>query len=340
MEFASVDSFAASAKTPLRPLADPDDPDKEHIVGSTKQDHWIYVPGRSRLIRVHMTPRRHLFVPLEKNSPVKLNLLDNARTTEATFENDESTVHNDSWRSKNVEPLEKPWTGKTLFQIRKGEGKIDTPVSSENPTSSSSRAPPSAEERDREIVEDDFIDNPPSLPAALARIHARLAKRSELVKLHQKHYHMNMEQFKFRTHALHLPKSAHDQHQETLDSRGTRQKSKNAPSRSRTSGLRSEIFGEMTFLDHCEITIPGGAKIVILVILDGATTLLTAQPVGSVGEKESIRCFRDYLENYQLQPKYVVADRAFMTPDGNAYINVLIYGLIEQRRPTVSSRSK
>ena len=125
--FLSVDSFAASAKTPVPPLADADDPDKEHIVGSTKQDHSIYVPGRSRLIRVHLTPRRHLFVPQE-NSPVKLKLLDNARTTEATFENDESVVHNDNWRGKNVEPLEKPWTGKTLFRIGKDEGTVDAPV--------------------------------------------------------------------------------------------------------------------------------------------------------------------------------------------------------------------
>ena len=313
--FLSVDSFASSAKAPIRPLADPDDPDKEHTIGNTKQDHWIYIPGRNRLIRVHITPRRHLFVPLEKNSPVKLMTLDNARTTEASFENDEAIVLNDNWRSKNTEPLEKLWTGKTLFQIRKGEGKIDAPVVGSNPTSSSSRSPPPAETHDQEIVEDDFLDNPPSLPAALARIHARLAKRQELVKLHQKHYHMNMEQFKFRTKALHLPKSVYDQYQEILDSCGTCQKNKNAPSRSRTSGLRSEIFGEMTFLDHCEITIPGDSKIVILVILDGATTLLTAQPVGSVGEQESIKCFRDYLENYQLQPKYVVADRAFMTPE-------------------------
>ena len=60
------------------------------------------------------------------------------------------------------------------------------------------------------------------------------------------------------------------------------------------------IFGEMTFLDHCKITEPGGSKIVILVLLDGATTLLTAQPVGSTEESESIRHFQDYLENYEL----------------------------------------
>ena len=307
MEF--LDRRLVSSLSPVRPLADPDDPDKEHIVGSTstKQDHWIYVPGRNRLIRVHITPQRHLFVPLEKNSPVKLKMLENARTTEATFENDGSIVYNDSWRSKNVEPLEKPWTGKTLFRIFKGEETVDSPVRGSNPSSAPSGAPPPAEEHEREIVEDDFLDNPPSLPAALARIHARLAKRPELVKLHQKQYHMNTEQFKFRTKALHLPKSIYDQYQEILDSCGTCQKNKNARSRSRTSGLRSEVFGEMTFLDHCEVSIPGGAKIVILVILDGATTLLTAQPVGSVGETESIRCSREYLENYQLQPKYMLS---------------------------------
>ena len=93
---------------------------------------------------------------------------------------------------------------------------------------------PSPEDSPEEIIEADIFDNPSSFPPAVARAHARLAKRAELVKLHQKHYHMNMEQFKLRNKALHLPKS------------DTWQKNKNAPSRSRTSGLRSEVLGEMT----------------------------------------------------------------------------------------------
>ena len=36
--------------------------------------------------------------------------------------------------------------------------------------------------------------------------------------------------------------------------------------------------------------------------------------VSSTNETESIQLFKDYLENYQLQPKYVIADRAFMSP--------------------------
>ena len=149
-------------------------------------------------------------------------------------------------RIKNVEPLEKPWTGKTLFKISTGGETVDKPVvESKNPNASSSTAPPPADasKETAETIEDDLLDNPPSLPAALARIHARLAKRPELVKLQQKNYHMNMEQFKFRTKALHLPKSIYEQYQEILDSCEPCQKNKNAPSRSRTSGLRSEVFG-------------------------------------------------------------------------------------------------
>ena len=312
--FQSSSVCAASVKTPLEPVIDRTDLDKEYIVGNSKQDHWIHIPGRHRLIRVHITQRRHLFVPQEKNCPISVKTLTNNRTTEATFENDESIVSNDTWRGKASEPFEKPWTGKTLFQIKTGGDSVDKVIPlSQNPNASSSNALPPESTSKEEIV-DDIFDNPPTLPVALARIHARLAKKPELVKLHQKHYHMNMEQFKFRTKALHLPKNIFEQYQEVLDACETCQKNKNAPSRSRTSGLRSEVFGEMTFLDHSEVSIPGGSKIVMLVILDGATTLLTAHPVGSTNETESIKLFKEYLENYQLQPRYVVADRAFMTP--------------------------
>ena len=68
-------------------------------------------------------------------------------------------------------------------------------------------------------------------------------------------------------------------------------------------------------MDHCEITTPTGERIIVLIVLDGATTLLTSSPVSSKSEPESIKTLREYVDQYQLQPKYVVADQAFMTPE-------------------------
>ena len=42
----------------------------------------------------------------------------------------------------------------------------------------------------------------PSLPLALRRIHAKLKDPVELYKLHLKHRHMSLDQFKGRTAAL------------------------------------------------------------------------------------------------------------------------------------------
>ena len=76
-------------------------------------------------------------------------------------------------------------------------------------------------------------------------------------------------------------------------------------------------------MDHCEITTPTGERIIVLIVLDGATTLLTSSPVSSKSEPESIKIFREYVDQYQLQPKYVVADQAFMTPEWERICQIL-----------------
>ena len=45
-----------------------------------------------------------------------------------------------------------------------------------------------------------------TVPNALKRIHARLRKKDELLKLHLKHYHMTLPNFKRRTSHLQIPK--------------------------------------------------------------------------------------------------------------------------------------
>ena len=69
----------------------------------------------------------------------------------------------------------------------------------------------------------------------------------------------------------------------------------------------------MTFIDHCQVPLGTGEHIIVFVILDGATTLLTAEAVTTTQEVENITVFRNYFDQYHLQPKSVVADQAFMT---------------------------
>ena len=66
-------------------------------------------------------------------------------------------------------------------------------------------------------------------------------------------------------------------------------------------------------LDHCQVPLGTGEHIIVFVILDGATTLLTAEAVTTTQEVENITVLRNYFDQYHLQPKSVVADQAFMT---------------------------
>ena len=121
---------------------------------------------------------------------------------------------------------------------------------------------------------------------------------------------MSTEQFKKRTTALKIPKDIYNSYDKICKTCGACQKSKIAPPRSRSSGLRAEIFGDLTFLDHGEIQVQGGGKLLVLIILDGATNLVTGYAVRSLDEEESIEYVKGYLDTYQLTPRSVVADGA------------------------------
>ena len=69
----------------------------------------------------------------------------------------------------------------------------------------------------------------------------------------------------------------------------------------------------MTFIDHCQVPLGTGEYIIVFVILDGATTLLTAEAMTTTQEAENITVLRNYFDQYHLQPKSVLADQAFMT---------------------------
>ena len=71
-------------------------------------------------------------------------------------------------------------------------------------------------------------------------------------KLHLKHHHMNLDQFKRRTAALQIPKQFCELYVQLVK---ICQEHGRAPSKAKISGLRSEV-GDLTFADHGELPIP------------------------------------------------------------------------------------
>ena len=83
--------------------------------------------------------------------------------------------------------------------------------------------------------------------------------------------------------------------------------------RSRVSGLRAQEFGALIFLDH------GSAKIEektfgFLIVLDGATSHLTADPCHSTSPSEVISNLHEWIDTFQMNPKAICADMAFHHP--------------------------
>ena len=166
------------------------------------------------------------------------------------------------------------WKGKTIFTFS------DNSLKDEE-AGSGSAADRTIDKIGQSTIEPDpkapSTEGPTSLPLALGRIHQRLSEPQELKKLHLQHHHMTTDQLRFRTRALHLPKSTYDLFDKIRSECEVCQAAKQAPTGSKTSGLRADTFGDMTFIDHCQLPLGSGEHIIVFVILDGATTLLTAE---------------------------------------------------------------
>ena len=131
------------------------------------------------------------------------------------------------------------------------------------------------------------------LPIALRRIHDKLRDPAELHKLHLKHRHMSLSQFKTGTPALQIPQDIYEAYGELVKKCDTCQTVKSAPSRARTSGLRSDAFGNLTLVGHGEITFPSGLeKLMFNIFYDGAMNLVTARAVENQSTDYRISCDR------------------------------------------------
>jgi hypothetical protein len=131
-----------------------------------------------------------------------------------------------------------------------------------------------------------------------------------LYKLHVKHYHMSLQQFKARTSELALPQEVYDLYDKVIKRCSTCQQNHPAPARYRTSGLRAKNFGDMLFVDHCEVHFRGMVY-AVLTVLDGATNLAWAKPQTTLRNEESVEGLRDWMDEHQCVPKMIVADMAF-----------------------------
>ena len=76
------------------------------------------------------------------------------------------------------------------------------------------------------------------------------------------------------------------------------------------SGLREEEFGDLIFLDHGSGKI-GDETFGFLIVLDGASSHLTAYPCKSTSPSEVIAKIHEWMDTFQMNPNAICADKAF-----------------------------
>ena len=135
----------------------------------------------------------------------------------------------------------------------------------------------------RERAEDTSIWGRKSEGEALSNIISKLSEERNLKDLHLKHYHMSTAQFKKRTTHLDIPVKFYDLYQHVVKTCPFCNSVQPRPERSRVNGLRAEEFGDLIFLGSAKI---GDKTFGFLIVLDGATSHLTAYPCKSTSSSE------------------------------------------------------
>jgi len=151
------------------------------------------------------------------------------------------------------------------------------------------------------------------LAKARSRLVERMRDDATLRSLHLKHYHMSLLQLRRRTSHLGLPADVFERFERIVKTCEYCMKTKPAPQRSRVSGLRSEVFGDLVFLDHGQVKVHS-SKFLFLIVLDGATGFTAVYPQTTLEPEETIANIHEWMDTYQCTPKAVCADMAFHTP--------------------------
>eukprot|EP00434_Breviolum_minutum_P041308 symbB.v1.2.036747.t1/scaffold5255.1/size29345/1 len=153
-----------------------------------------------------------------------------------------------------------------------------------------------------------------ALTPAYRKMIKRLDDKVELYKLHVKHYHMSPTQFRRHTSMLNLPERIYEKFEDVFNKCRVCSMSVAPPPRAKISGIRASVFGDVVFVDHCEIELKK-KKYVVLLVLDGATNLLWATAQNSLDKKETLTHLRSWNEQNNCIPKAIVGDEAFFSDE-------------------------
>ena len=153
-----------------------------------------------------------------------------------------------------------------------------------------------------------------ALTPAYRKMIKRLDDKVELYKLPVKHYHMSPTQFRRRTSMLNLPERIYEKYEDVFNKCRVCSMSVAPPPRAKISGIRASVFGDVVFVDHCEIELKK-KKYVVLLVLDGATNLLWATAQNSLDKKETLTHLRSWNEQNNCIPKAIVGDEAFFSDE-------------------------
>ena len=129
--------------------------------------------------------------------------------------------------------------------------------------------------------------------------------KSELYKLHIKHYHMTPTQFRRRTSELALPEHVYKLFEQVCLECPECLRVARPVARSKASGLRAEKFGDLIFVDHCELKLPSGQKFPCLLVLDGATSLLWAHAQLDLQATTTQTHLRSWMSQMNCHPRAV-----------------------------------
>ena len=165
----------------------------------------------------------------------------------------------------------------------------------------------------RERSEDAWSLGKNSDGEALQNIVNKLSDVGNLKNLHLKHEHMYSAQFKKRSTHLDIAWKVYDLYQHVVNTCPLCNSTKPRPDRSRVSGLRADEYGDLIFLDHGSPQV-GDKTFGFLIVLDGATSHLTAYPCKSTSPSEVIFKLHAWMDTFQMNPKAICAGMAFHHP--------------------------
>ena len=154
----------------------------------------------------------------------------------------------------------------------------------------------------------------PTIKSTLDKLHAKLRDKTELYKLHLKHYHMSSANFQKRTSQLKIPKDIYDLYDTIVKECASCQLHAPAPERSKVTGMRALNMGDLWFVDHVDIGI-GSFMYCVLIIVDAATNYIWAAPQKTKLHAETLATLDQACVELHVRPKAICGDSYFHEND-------------------------